>query len=380
MTTEDERADYAIGDLRLDLGRGVLMRAGKIVQVRPKTFALLSHLARNAGRVVTKDALLDAVWPTVTVSEDSLTQTVSDLRRVLGGASDALRTMSGRGYMLLEATGDETPADLPPASALAVRPFGWVGASETDRVLVDGLVEEITHRLARFNLVPVLARHSAFSLAATDREGLRRLGIGYLLDGTLRSTSTGLAVSVTLTGVSGDVIWGDAFETTQDDMFALADTIPVRAMSQLVARLEADAFRETRTGSSFGLLIRGIAHLRSHGPTANEIARDLLRKAVEEDPASALAQSYLALTEVMIAGESLAPPEPPRRCRAAAGRRHAPRAARGAVPPHSRAGPSLCACVRFGRGGVPAVAGPERLRRRHHDPVRPAAQRPGPRP
>ena len=80
-----------IGAHDLDLDRGLLIRDGQPVHLRAKTFALLAYLARNAGRVIGKDELLSAVWPDVIVTEDSLTQAVSDLRRVLG--SEVPRTI-----------------------------------------------------------------------------------------------------------------------------------------------------------------------------------------------------------------------------------------------------------------------------------------------
>ncbi|HSN85756.1 MAG TPA: amino acid adenylation domain-containing protein, partial [Thermoanaerobaculia bacterium] len=58
--------------------------AGAEVPLAPKPFDLLRTLAREAGRTVSKDALLDAVWPGVTVTEDSLFQAVRDARRAIG--------------------------------------------------------------------------------------------------------------------------------------------------------------------------------------------------------------------------------------------------------------------------------------------------------
>ena len=70
-------------------------RDGALVPVRAKTFALLAHLAANAGRVLGKAALLDAVWPDVTVTEDSLTQAVRDLRRAIGDErGEVVRTIA----------------------------------------------------------------------------------------------------------------------------------------------------------------------------------------------------------------------------------------------------------------------------------------------
>ena len=62
----------------VDLDRGELRVGGAAVSLRPKTFALLAYLAGRPGRLLTKDELIEAVWPDVTVTDDSLVQCVSE--------------------------------------------------------------------------------------------------------------------------------------------------------------------------------------------------------------------------------------------------------------------------------------------------------------
>src|SRR5262245_43049285 len=96
-----DRLDLA--GLTLDLGREELRDAtGARIELRNRSFAVLRHLATNAGRVVTKDELLQVNWPGVTVTEDSLTQCISDIRRALGDAGrDLVRTVPRRGYLFV---------------------------------------------------------------------------------------------------------------------------------------------------------------------------------------------------------------------------------------------------------------------------------------
>ena len=62
-----------------------MLRRGQVpVELRPKSFVLLGYLVRHAGRVIPKDELLDAVWNDVTVTEDSVTQCIRDIRLALG--------------------------------------------------------------------------------------------------------------------------------------------------------------------------------------------------------------------------------------------------------------------------------------------------------
>ncbi|TIU19886.1 MAG: transcriptional regulator, partial [Mesorhizobium sp.] len=91
---------HQVGSSVLDLDRGTLRRDGEIVPVRPKTFDLLAFLVRNPGRVLSKDELLQAVWPSTIVTEDSLTQCIRDVRKCIGDETQSLvRTVPRRGYM-----------------------------------------------------------------------------------------------------------------------------------------------------------------------------------------------------------------------------------------------------------------------------------------
>ncbi len=85
----------------LDLGRGCLREGGHDVNLRPKTFQVLRHLAENAERLVSKQELHDTVWPNVSVTDDSLIQCIRELRLKLGDDSRRLiKTIPRRGYLL----------------------------------------------------------------------------------------------------------------------------------------------------------------------------------------------------------------------------------------------------------------------------------------
>jgi serine/threonine-protein kinase len=94
---------YAFGDFRLDARRRVLTQGagGQAVALPGLAFDTLLHLVEHAGEVVERSALLDAVWPNVTVVENSVSQMISVLRRALGddpGAPRFVVTAPRRGY------------------------------------------------------------------------------------------------------------------------------------------------------------------------------------------------------------------------------------------------------------------------------------------
>ena len=111
-------------NVTLDLRRASLRdETGAEVALRPKSVDLLLALAREPGRVLSRDELLDAVWPNVTVTEGSITQCVREIRRAIGDPEGRiLRTVMKRGYCL------EVPVD-----AVSPQPEPAAPAPNSDR-------------------------------------------------------------------------------------------------------------------------------------------------------------------------------------------------------------------------------------------------------
>src|SRR5260221_3494616 len=97
---------YRFGPFELQPDNRRLLKDGGTIALRQRAFDLLTALVERRGRLVTKDELLDQVWPKMVVEEAALHVQVSALRKVLG--SDAITTVSGRGYQftLPVTTGD----------------------------------------------------------------------------------------------------------------------------------------------------------------------------------------------------------------------------------------------------------------------------------
>ena len=92
---------HEFGLFRLDSTERLLLRAGQPVSLTPKAFDLLVYLVDHAGRLVTKQALMSALWSDSFVEESNLTFTVSALRKALGDGQDGetlIQTVPTRGY------------------------------------------------------------------------------------------------------------------------------------------------------------------------------------------------------------------------------------------------------------------------------------------
>lgn len=108
MTSPRPDLPLAFGRAVLDVPRRELTSDGTARHLRAKSFDVLSYLARNPRRVVSKDELIEAVWGGAAVTDDSIVQCLVDIRRALEPDQDVIRTVRGRGYRF---DADVRPAD-----------------------------------------------------------------------------------------------------------------------------------------------------------------------------------------------------------------------------------------------------------------------------
>jgi len=101
MLAENIRPTYASGECEIDLARRELRVLGSPVPIGGRAFEIIEVLAQSAGELVTKDELMNRVWPGALVTENTLQVHAAAVRKALGPYRGLLRTESGRGYRLL---------------------------------------------------------------------------------------------------------------------------------------------------------------------------------------------------------------------------------------------------------------------------------------
>lgn len=182
MTSGPPNVRWRLGDVVFDPADGTLWRDGQRIDLTPKVLAILNVLVDAAPRMVTKEQLLDAVWPEAVVAEAALTQRVRDLREALGDNARTPRfveTVARRGYRLiapLEALDQArppgsgapsppspvSPHQLPTTGALQ-RPRWWLALALVAALAAAGLGLWRTSRPARTPLAPPTPVPSPFS-------------------------------------------------------------------------------------------------------------------------------------------------------------------------------------------------------------------------
>src|SRR5919202_1546137 len=92
---------WRFADFRLDPDNACLWRGAQAIPLTPKAFDVLHYLVTHPDRLVTKDTLLDAVWPETAISDAVVRIAIGELRRALGDTAQAPRfiaTVHRRGY------------------------------------------------------------------------------------------------------------------------------------------------------------------------------------------------------------------------------------------------------------------------------------------
>jgi DNA-binding winged helix-turn-helix (wHTH) protein len=119
------RVLYSFDDFELDAEDFELRRSGALLKVDPIVLRLLSALVRNAGRLVSKEELIEVVWEGRAVADNAITVSMARLRKALGesGGNERITTVYGRGYRfvqpvaaLVKTAMAAAPASVPPAT------------------------------------------------------------------------------------------------------------------------------------------------------------------------------------------------------------------------------------------------------------------------
>jgi adenylate cyclase len=125
----------------------------------------------------------------------------------------------------------ESPPALPDKPSIAVLPFENMSGDPDQEYFADGMVEEIITALSRFKWLFVIARNSSFTFKGKTvdiNEVRRRLGVRYVLEGSVRKASGKVRITGQLIDTSpGAHVWADRFERELTDVFALQDEVTV---------------------------------------------------------------------------------------------------------------------------------------------------------
>ena len=285
-------------DFDVDLKRGEFRVRGTVIALRPKSFALLVYLARRPRRLLTKDELIEAVWPDVAVTDDSLVQCISELRAALGdGDQRLIKTVPRRGYLL-----DAPPADTPPAdetvergaatvashgasprvaprrgsvpwpsvfvtacivalagalwfgfphrgqngalvgkNTITVLPLAGVGG-ENAADLAEAVTEDLTIEVSRLPDTLVIGYPTGHSPAGPESDAQsvgRRLNVAYVLSGSVQRQGEAVSIALKLqASATGALLWSGRFDYAEQAGWNWRRDVAARIANELKVRID----------------------------------------------------------------------------------------------------------------------------------------------
>jgi TolB-like protein/DNA-binding winged helix-turn-helix (wHTH) protein/tetratricopeptide (TPR) repeat protein len=254
------RPVYEFGDFCLDLDRCILSRDGEPVPLRPKAWAVLVHLVKHQGRLVSRTELIDAVWHNASVCDDSLTQCIVEIRRAIDDPDrERLRTVPRRGFVfempVSEVAEDARPplkalygrhvswsiaaiatlaagvavfwllpdrdVSVPPDTAvrkpsIAVLPFSDMTDGQDKQYFADGVAEEILNHLALVPELRVISRSSSFAFR-NERHDVPaiagKLAVDFVLEGSVRGSDGDMRITTQLIEAASDShVWAASYD------------------------------------------------------------------------------------------------------------------------------------------------------------------------
>jgi len=305
---------YRFGDFELATERYELRLNNILLRVEPLVFDLIVFLSRHAGRVVSRDEVVDGVWQGRIVSEATIDGCIKSARRILGDSGDKqnyIRTVRGRGFefaaqvaVVEEAqSGVEVSAlGMAPRAVLAVFPFANQHA-EGDDYFSDGLTEDIITNLSRFRDLRVIAAASTLQFRGHSihvPDLCKQMKAAYVVQGSVRRTAGRVRISVQLIdGVSCVQLWGDRYDREIGDIFEVQDELTRRIAASLGVKLQDVSLQRAMTKGpmeldSYDCVLRARRYTSALSAEMHAEARDLLERAVELDPLSSDAHALLA--------------------------------------------------------------------------------------
>jgi TolB-like protein/Tfp pilus assembly protein PilF len=309
---------FIFDDQTLDTERRELLRGGMPISVEPQVFDLMVYLVQNRDHVVSKEDLIAAVWGGRTISDSTFTSRINAARTALGDSGrdqKLIRTITRKGLRFVGAVSEpstttrpvlERPPSAPPLPnrpAIAVLPFNNISGEPEQEYFSDGISEDIITALSKLRWFFVIGRSSSFTYkgkAVHLKQVAEELGVGYVLEGSVRKSGDRVRITAQLNDVStGSHIWAERYDRDLADVFAVQDDITESIVAAIEPQLyAAENFRAQRKppGSldAWDLVMRALSHYWRVTRQDATVAQALLEKAIAIDPNYCQALSLLA--------------------------------------------------------------------------------------
>ena len=310
-------AAYRFGPFLVDRAGYRVLRGGRTLDLTPKLLDLLLHLLDHAGELVTKEALLDALWADANVTDNALAQAVSELRDALGdepASPTYIKTVARKGYRFVAPVTPlpETaaaPADEPhdaPDDTLAVLDFTNVTGDADAAWLSAGIAETVSADLAALGRFKVIDRWRVVEAARGAGRPLQdvaaALRVRLLAVGSFQVNGDRVRITARVVDVpSGEAIADAKVDGRIADAFDLQDQVAAQFASELgivAPQAGPPHSRDTASLDAYRAVVEGWLKVETLDVRQLPAAIADFERAVAIDPKYAVAYTGLASAEL----------------------------------------------------------------------------------
>ena len=326
VTLENELiGKFQVGDWRVDPSLNTLALNGTTIRVEPKVMEVLVCLASQPGEAVPKEKILGTVWPETFVSDDVLTRSVSELRRVFEDDAKEprfIQTVPKRGYRLVAPvarTNGSSPAllpastecgparagqrpswvrglaglgagvvllsmffalkgdglrgwlsrepGLPPIHSLAVLPLQNLSRDSAQEYFADAMTEELITELSRISALNVISRTSVMPYKESKKslpEIARELHADAIVEGSILRSGDRVRITAQLIYAANDTnVWAESYDRDLQDLLTLQSAVATAIASEIRVKLTTQ--EQARLGKARRLNLQALeAYLRGN--------------------------------------------------------------------------------------------------------------------
>jgi adenylate cyclase len=297
--------EFQVGEWLVEPDLNCIVRGNKRIPIEPQVIEVLAYLANYPGEVLSKEQIIQAVWPETFVSDEVLRYSISELRKAF--KDDAknpriIETIARRGYRLIAPVARKG-APVESKGSIAVLAFADLSAAKDQEYFCDGIAEEIINCLTRIKGLRVSSRTSSFAHKgkSEDMRAIgRKLGVSAVLEGSVRKEENQLRISVQLINVEdGCHLWSERYDRELKHVFAIQDeiarTIAATLKITLTAKESADIGKAPTTDlQAYDYYLRGRQFYYQYRRKGIEFALLMFFRAIEHDPGFVRAYAGMA--------------------------------------------------------------------------------------
>jgi TolB-like protein/Tfp pilus assembly protein PilF len=278
---------------------------------------VLVCLVQHAGELVSKEELMRTVWSDTFVTDDVLTRSISELRRVFeddAKDSHVIQTIPKRGYRFV----GKLAASPGQIRSLLVLPLENLSRDPEQEYFAEGMTEALITNLAKIGALRVISRTSAMRYKRTDKtlpQIARELNVDAVVEGTVQRFGKRLCISAQLIQASTDMhLWAESYERDLRNVLALQSEVAQAIAREVQAKLtplDCARFGEAHPvdPEAYEAYLKGRYHWNRRSPEGLEKAVQSFQQAIARDPSYAAAHAGLADCLSILGFWGLVPPE-----------------------------------------------------------------------